>query len=188
MKTAIFDLETSGLYSSFGILLCCCIKEYQSDGKGKIITFRADQYPTWKTNRTNCQPITHDILQKLSDYDILVAHNGQFFDKQWLNTLALLYGEPPSVRWTKLIDPVQISRRHLRLHRNSLDTLIDYFNIPTKKTHVSGKLWLAATIEGSKKAMDQIVYHCQLDVKSLEGVYEKVRKLVEKIDKNGSSF
>ena len=86
-----------------------------------------------------------------------------------------------------MIDPVLLARRHLRLGRNTLDTLIDFFGIPTKKTHVSGRLWLKAGIEGDKEAMNQIVHHCELDVKSLEGVYDKVRSLVEKIDNRGSA-
>ena len=187
MKTAIFDIETSGLYANFGILLCCSVKDYQPDGRGKVKTFRADRYPTWKTHRTDCKQITCDIVDYLKEYDILVAHNGQYFDKQWLNTLCLLYGHNPSIRWTKLIDPVLLARRHLRLGRNSLDTLIDYFGIPDKKTHVSGRLWLAAAIEGNRSAMGQIVEHCELDVKSLEGVYNRVRKLVERIDNRGSA-
>ena len=187
MRTAIFDIETSGLYANFGILLCCSIKEYQSDGKGKITTFRADKYPTWIKHRTDCRKITSDVVNVLKNYDILVAHNGQYFDKQWLNTLCLLYGEIPAIRWTKMIDPVLLARRHLRLGRNTLDTLIDFFGIPTKKTHVSGRLWLKAGIEGDKEAMNQIVHHCELDVKSLEGVYDKVRNLVEKIDNRRSA-
>jgi len=187
MRTAIFDIETSSLYSNFGILLCCSIKDYQADGKGKLRTFRADKYPTWEKKRTDCKQITVDIVNTLKDYDILVAHNGQYFDKQWLNTLCLLYGEIPAIRWTKMIDPVLLARRHLRLGRNSLETLIDYFGIPHKKTHVSGRLWLQAGIEGNRKAMQQIVDHCEVDVKSLEAVYDKVRRLVERIDNRGSA-
>lgn len=187
MNVAIFDIETSGLYANFGILLCCSVKEYQPDGRGKIKTWRADKYPTWKYKRTDCKQITHDVVDTLKDYDILVAHNGQYFDKQWLNTLCLLYEETPAIRWTKLIDPVLLARRHLRLGRNSLDTLIDYFGIPHKKTHVSGRLWLQAAIEGNRGAMDEIVEHCEMDVKALECVYGKVRRLVEKIDNRGSA-
>lgn len=187
MDTAIFDIETSGLYANFGILLCCSIKEYQPNGKGKLKTFRADRYPTWDKHRTDCKKITKDVVDALKEYDILIAHNGQYFDKQWLNTLCILYGEDPAIRWTKLIDPVLLARRHLRLHRNSLDTLIDYFGIPHKKTHVSGRLWLQAAIEGNRKAMDEIVEHCEIDVKALECVYRKVRKVVERIDNRGSA-
>ena len=79
MKTAIFDLETSGLYANFGIILCCCVKEYGHRG---ITTIRADQFPNWTKDRTNQLLITTRIVNELRQYDILVAHNGQHFDKQ----------------------------------------------------------------------------------------------------------
>lgn len=184
MKTAIVDIETSGLYTNFAILLCCSIKDY---GKPGVRTYRADDYPVWKKDRTDSRALVADVLKDLSDYDILVAHNGQYFDKQWLNTLALLYDMDPVIRWTKMVDPVLLSRRHLRLGRNTLAQLVDFFNIPIAKTHVSGKLWLRASLNGDTKALDAIVHHCELDVRTLELVYDKVRKLVEKIDNRGSA-
>jgi uncharacterized protein YprB with RNaseH-like and TPR domain len=184
MKTAIFDIETSGLYTNFAILLCVSIKDYEKNG---VRTYRADDYPTWKNNRTESRELVLDVLNDLKDYDVLVAHNGQYFDKQWLNTLALYHGYDPAIRWTKMVDPVLLSRRHLRLGRNTLAQLVDYFDIPIQKTHVSGKLWMRAALEGDKKAMNEIVRHCELDVKTLECIYDKVRKLVEKIDNRGSA-
>jgi len=184
MKTAIFDLETSGLYANFGIILCCCVKEYGHKG---VKTIRADDFPNWKKDKTNQLLIITRIVNELRQYDILVAHNGTYFDKQWVNTLSMKYGFEADIRWKKFIDPCLIARRHLRLGRNSLDQLLDYFEVPNKKSHVSGRTWIKASLNGDRKAMDDIIEHCQEDVVALEGVYDKVRKLVERIDNRGSA-
>jgi uncharacterized protein YprB with RNaseH-like and TPR domain len=52
---------------------------------------------------------------------------------------------------------------------------------------VSGRVWVKASLNGDRKALDEIVSHCEEDVKALENVYDKVRKLVEKIDNRGSA-
>jgi uncharacterized protein YprB with RNaseH-like and TPR domain len=184
MKTGIFDLETSGLYANFGIILCCSIKEYGHKG---VKTIRADQFPSWNKDKTNQLLLITRIVNELRQYNILVAHNGQYFDKQWINTLSMKYGCEADIRWKMFIDPVLIARRHLRLGRNSLDQLLDYFEIPNKKSHVSGRVWVRASLNGDRKALDEIVSHCEEDVKALENVYDKVRKLVEKIDNRGSA-
>jgi uncharacterized protein YprB with RNaseH-like and TPR domain len=184
MKTAVFDLETSGLYTNFSILLCCSVKPYLLP---RVTTFRADDYKSWKTHRSEQKELLTDIMEELETYDISVAHNGQFYDKPWLNTMCLKYGLKPSIRWMKFVDPVRIARNHLRLGRNTLDQLIDYLDVPHKKTHLASGAWLKAAIEGDRKSMDYIVEHCILDVKSLECVYDKCRPLIENLDKQGSA-
>lgn len=184
MKTGIFDLETSGLYANFGIVLCCVVKPF---GHGKPSIIRADQFSTWKTKRSDDSLITARILNELKEYDILVAHNGQYFDKQWLNTLSLKHHAGAPIRFKKFIDPVLLSRKHLRLGRNSLDQLIDYFEIQDKKTHIDGKFWKKAVLDGDRQSMDYICHHCVQDVKSLEKVYDIVRSLVENINNRGSA-
>lgn len=153
-----------------------------------MTTFRADKYPTWRTNRPDCKAIATDIINHLKQFDILIAHNGIYFDRAWLNTLAIKYDLSMAVRWRKFIDPVMLSRRHLRLGRNTLDQLIDYFEIPHKKTHVDGRIWMSAAMNGDRKSMDYIADHCVKDVRSLEMVYDKLRPLIEKLDNRGSAY
>ena len=185
MKVGIFDLETSSLYANSGIVLCASIKQYGAKG---VKTFRADSYKNWKTNKSHNEAIVRDIMAELSKYDILVAHNGTYFDKTWLNTACLKYGLTPALRGVKFIDPVLIARRHLRMARNSLAALIDYFDIQETKTPIRFAYWIEASHDGNTKSMNYIVKHCEKDVISLEEVYDRVRKLVKQIDDGGSAF
>lgn len=193
MRVGIFDLETSSLYANTGIILCCSIKSYiptdiNSILPSPITTIRADQFPSWEKNKSNNKDVVEAIMKGLKNFDILVAHNGQYFDKTFLNSSCIKYGFYPDIRYVKTIDPVMIARRHMRMARNSLVSLIDYFDIEDQKTPIRFQKWLEASLDGSTEAMDEIVHHCEMDIKTLEQVYDRVRCLVQKIDTGGSSF
>lgn len=186
MRVAIFDLETSSLYADTGILLCAVVKEFGKCYKPKV--FRADNYPQWETNRSNTEPIVRDVLKYLEDFDIFIAHNGQYFDKAILTSWALKFGIRPSLRFEKFIDPVMLARRHMRISRRSLASILQFLDIPEEKTAILWKHWMLATIEGNKKSLNYIVEHCIIDVLALERAYEKTHRLVKGIDERGSAF
>lgn len=185
-KTCIFDLETSSLHADTAIVLCAVMCEY-GDSKNKTV-IRADDFKGWKTNRSNNRPIVREIISCLDDYDIFVAHNGQYFDKRMLVSYALKYHLPVALRFEKFIDPVLLARRHMRLARNNLQKLIDWLDIPDSKTDIKWDHWMKASYEGSRKSMDYIVGHCVADVTALHAVYDEMRKLVKNVDDRGSSF
>lgn len=186
MRTAIFDLETSSLFADTGILLCSVIKEYGPHGKRVVL--RADQFPEWKTNRSNSRPIVEATLKALEDFDLFVAHNGQFFDKTMLVSWAVKWGLPVALRFSKFIDPVMLARRHMRLSRRTLGNVLQFLEIPEQKTQILWSHWMKATIEGSTRSLDYIVEHCVVDVVALEKAYDRMRKLVKGIDEKGSAF
>ena len=181
MRTGIFDLETSSLYADTSILLCCVIHKY--DSSDKPIVFRADQFPQWKKDRTDSRPIVEKVLEALGDFDLLVAHNGQFFDKTMLTSWALKYRHRRvDIRFTKFIDPVLLARRHMRISRRSLGNLLQFLEIPQKKTDILWSHWMRATMNGDSTSLDYIVKHCVADVQVLEKAYDVVKKLVKGID------
>ena len=184
MRTAIFDLETSSLYANTGIILCAAIKGYDQE---KVTVIRADEFKSWKTGKSDNKEVVKAVMAALEPYQIFVAHNGQYFDKTFLNSSCLKYGLRPSLRFEKFIDPVLIARRHLRLARNSLASIIDYFDIEDTKTPISFDHWMKASLDGNRKAMGYIVDHCVVDVKALEKVYDITKSLVKGIDDGGSS-
>lgn len=186
MRIAIFDIESTGFNADFSLLLCCSIKEY---GKRKVTTIRADEFSKWKKSRIdNNKAVVEATLAELEDYDMLIAHNGEFFDKRFLHTQALRYNLGAPLRFKKLIDPVLVARRHMKMGRNSLAALIDYFKISEKKTPLDLEQWMRAGYDADNVALQKVVTHCIQDVKSLEMVYDKLRPLIDKIDSRGSSF
>lgn len=186
MKTAIFDLETSSLFADTGILLCAVVKEYGN--KTTPIVIRADKFSSWKENRSNCKQVVQATIEALEDFDIYVAHNGQFFDKTILTSWALKFGRRVDLRFAKFIDPVMLARRHMRLSRRSLHNLLQFLEIPEQKTEILWKHWMRATLDGSSRSLDYIVEHCIADVVALEKAYDITKRLVKGIDERGSSF
>lgn len=186
MRTAIFDLETSSLYADTGILLCSVIKEYGSNEKPIVV--RADQFDSWKNHRSDCRETVSATLKALEDFDIYVAHNGQFFDKAILTSWALKFNRRVDLRFAKFIDPVMLARRHMRLSRRSLENLLQFLQIPEEKTRILWQHWMKATLEGNSRSLDYIVEHCVADVIALEKAYDKAKRLVKSIDERGSSF
>jgi len=186
MRTAIFDLETFSLSADTGILLCAAIREYRSKQPPTVI--RADSYPEWKSDRTNVKPMVLAVVDALKEYDIFVAHNGQYFDKPMLISWCVKFHCSTKLRFAKFIDPVLLARRHMKLTRNSLSALLAFLDIPEKKTSIEWKHWMQAAFNGDRKSMDYIVEHCVVDVNLLEKAYERTKKLVNNIDNRGSSF
>lgn len=190
MKVGIFDFETSGLSAESSIVLCCCIKTYDPDKKHvtKVKTIRADKFPSWERDRLNQKDFIAAVAKELDDYDILVAHNGVRFDVRFFNAKCVQFGIKPILRGKKIADPVRIARRHMKLSRNSLASLIDFFDVKTHKTPIEFKHWLKALVNGSKASMDVIIRHCIHDVIALEEVYRHVKVFVDKIDNKGSDL
>jgi len=185
MRVGIFDLETSSLYANSGIILCMSHKLYLTK---EVHTIRADSFKSWKTGKSDNSEMVRNIMIALSGYDILVAHNGQYFDKTFLNSMCLKYKIPPELRQVKFIDPVLIARRHLRLGRNSLNSLIDYFDIQDTKTPIRFEHWIKASHDSNVESLSYIADHCEKDVKALDKTYDIVRKLVKRIDDGGSAW
>ncbi len=196
MRTAIFDLETSGFYADSNVLLCAVIREYEYPLKsGKYVkrtVLRGDEViPNWSKKRSNDKALIEAVLRELEQYDVLVAHNGQYFDKAFLNAKCLEHGfsrEVAALKRKKFIDPVLLARKHLKLGRNTLAAIIDYFQIPVKKTPLELSAWRKAAFDGDMQAMNLIVDHCIPDVDSLALVYDRMRPLIEKVDNRGSSL
>lgn len=182
INACCFDLETTGLNADFGIILCAVIKEA---GK-KPIVFRADKTcKTWKTKRSDDSDIVKAIASELSKYDILIAHNGVCYDLPFLRTRLAKHGLPffPN---KKVIDPVLIARRALRMSGNGLEKICSLLGF-NMKTRVDGQLWMKASLDGDVSAMNYIVDHCVADVDMLEKMVDYLKPYCTSFNPWGSS-
>lgn len=186
ISTAVFDLETSDLEADKGIILCACIK---SSKHNKMITIRTDDTnPGWKKGfRGNDKETVQQIAGVLADHDLLVAHNGNRFDVPFVRTRLLRWGLP-RLPELKLVDPMLIAFRKLRLRSNGLGNISDHLGISDRKTPLYLSLWMDAILNGSRKSMDKIVEHCVADVNVLEGVLNVVKPYIKLLDAQGSAL
>lgn len=181
ISVASFDLECSSLNADFGIVLCGVVKPQNGDP----IVFRADELnKKWKTNRSDDSGVVAAIIAELGKHDVLCAHNGLKFDLPYLRTRAARWGMPPLTN-PKLIDPVLIARRNLKMSYNGLERIADFLGVNTK-TRVDGAIWQAASLDGDREAMGFIVEHCIEDVLMLEKIVEAVKGYCPAFNAKGS--
>lgn len=187
ISTLILDLETTDLEADRGVILCACYES--SKQPGKVQTIRQDETnPTWKKgDRGDDKELVKQVLKLVRSHDVVVAHNGSRFDLPFLRTRALRWGLIP-LKDVKLVDPCTIAWRKFRLRSNRLGAIADYVGIKDKKTPLDMSVWAAATLRGSKKAMDLIVTHCIADIKVLRGVLDFVKPFIKVLDDRGSAL
>jgi uncharacterized protein YprB with RNaseH-like and TPR domain len=179
----VFDLETTNLSADFGVILCGVVKP--ANGRPKV--FRADRLnPTWSTCRSNDRHVTEALVAELDRFDIWVAHNGAKFDVPFLRTRLLAHALAP-LPTKKLIDPVLLARNKLRMSFNSLSQVANHLGC-NSKTEVEPKQWLAAALDGSRRAMSYIVKHCVQDVLVLEKVIGALKAYSGTYNTYGSGF
>jgi DNA polymerase III epsilon subunit-like protein len=182
-RSCVLDLECTNLSADFGVILCGVIKPDQGDP----IILRADQLnKNWKSKRSDDSAVCKAIDEALSVYDIIIAHNGSWYDVPFLRSRLAHWGLPPFRTNFTLIDPLQLARNKLRQRFNGLEALAGFLRVEHKKTSVEGETWLKASLDGDKQAMDYIVEHCVADVYVLEEVFDKLRPYVTQLNSRGS--
>lgn len=183
-SSCVFDLETTNLNADFGVVLCGVI--LPSGPGAKPIVFRADKYPTWKTNRSNDAELVKDIVKELDCYDIWCGHNASRFDVPFLRTRLLRHKLPP-LPTRKLVDPVLLARNKLRMSFNSLAQVANLLGI-NSKTELKPEMWLAASLDGCTKSIGYIVDHCVQDCVTLDKVVGALKHYSTTLNSYGSGF
>ena len=182
LRCAVVDLETSDLWGSGRIL---CGVAYAFDPFEERI-WRCDEHDQWATGkRYSDRELVEAILRGLEEFDIVFAYNGSAFDFPFLRTRALIHGLPP-VEPRKIVDPVMLARRVFRFKSNRLDAVAHDMGCPFEKTDLDKGVWQRAMLDGDQECLDQVVIHCQFDVKVLTWVSQKMAPYVRQIDSIGS--
>jgi uncharacterized protein YprB with RNaseH-like and TPR domain len=169
MKTVFWDCECGGLKSPFDQVICAAFKPYQ--GKPYIISRK----PSDTTDKELC----FKIKEELEQYDHLVTFNGLGYDKAFVSGRLLKHGLKPLKRQLHT-DCYRIAKRlfHWTLHSLRLVVICEHLGIKGK-TRVTPALWEQFkydALDGKKKALDEIIKHCLMDVATLESAYDKCFK------------
>ena len=97
-----------------------------------------------------------------------------------LNSRLLVYNKKPLSSKFHL-DMYPVVKRTLRLRSRRLVSVGELFGIGQLKTRLSPKDWVAAAMEGDKKALANIVTHNKNDVILLEEIYKKLFVFVKQV-------
>jgi len=159
----MFDLETSGFDADWDILLTAAIKPY---GK-EPITFRADNYPEWTTNRADDRGITIDIASELRKHAIVIGHYSERFDVRFIRAKMFRHGLEPLPPMFGL-DTWRIAKNNFKVSNRRMKSLSIFARIPLPKEEPDGDRWMRAAFGGEKEALDKILAHNIDDVLILE--------------------
>jgi len=174
-KILCFDIETIP-----------CVGTFWRPGYNVYLTHdniaERSQMAMWSAKYTNSNKMysmnMHDdgydgMIQGLWDIldeaDILVAHNGDKFDRRWCNTEFLLSDLPDPSKW---VDTYKIAKANFELPSYKLDYLSFILGFG-RKINTDYDLWLQ-WMEGDPKAIKKMIQYCKNDVKLLQKVYKKM--------------
>lgn len=164
-----------------GRILCCSFKPIIPDADAPAYTFRGDdrKYRV-KGDVADDSQLVVAIRDELESYDMLVAHNGLLFDSKFLNARLFKAGHRPrDARY--FFDTMWCVRTHMRIS-SKLDNIQKFLGLPEAKTPISWDNWMrGAAFDG--KAMDEIVVHCEQDVKVLEQTYWKLVPMMKTLQR-----
>jgi RNase_H superfamily len=146
----------------------------------KVTTFRIDKYKSYRNDLRNDRNLVVDIVDYLSDADLLVTYYGKRFDIPFLNSRILYWRQRgtdiPHLENIPHIDLYDTARRRLALHSNRLASVSAFLG-NSAKTSVDLSIWMDAAY-GDKAALEHIVDHCKIDVVTLAEDYMDLRPLI----------
>lgn len=163
-----------------GFMLCAVVKPF----KGQPKTFRLDQTKDDFAKEYN---LLGQVLEELSRYDLLIGHNIDGFDLDFLRSRAVRLDVPFYLHPYTYDTYKAFKRTRLRTVLNGfgkpsagLDMVIDFFGMKQEKTKIyPGEWWQA--VWGNKKErkqeMDKITKHCKADVRMNEIAYQKLLQI-----------
>lgn len=130
-------------------------------------------YPGYAKNKTDDGPLVKDLHKLFDEADILIAHNGDRFDRRKSNSRFLGCGLPPPSPY-KTIDTLKIARRQFMQTSNKLGELGDFLGLGSKIPTTGWSLWRRC-IDGDPKAWSLMKQYNRRDVALLRQVYDKLR-------------
>lgn len=116
--------------------------------------------------------VVKKLHEVLSEADVIVHHNGDSFDKRYVDTRILKLGLEPLPPITS-IDTYKVAKQKFLFNSNKLDYLGGYLGLG-KKIHTSPGLWMRV-MQGDRKAVKEMVEYNKQDVVLLEKVFLKLR-------------
>lgn len=163
IPSVVYDIETTDLKGLMGRILCA---SFYDGLTGEVTTFRADEKPWKGKSKIDDSRLAVAIRDHLESYKLIVGHNSKLFDLPFINARLAKAGERPvQVGW-HMDTRWYLNSSSMRIGSAKLENAQKFFSLGEEKTPISWETWqLAATFD--KAAMDDVVVHCEQDVKVL---------------------
>lgn len=189
LKTAVYDIETTGLFADFGYVLTCCFKDVDS---GEIKVFRLDETKIFKAALDDFKagkkgawndPEFWDVIdiellmairKEFEKYNLVLTWNGKWFDEMFLHTRLLRCGLPGLNPGVKHMDVLQLGQRVLKTRSKKQDAVKNFLRIDDEPDTHNWSEWRMAAA-GIKEGFDFVAEHNIKDVEQLHQIAQKLR-------------
>lgn len=177
MRILFYDLETAPSMAYVWKIWQENIGINQLLEAGKVISFSAkfygeeDIYGMTEFHDGHAEMVS-GLFQLMEEADVIVAYNGNKFDRPVMNAEFLKYGfgpPPPS----KQIDLYQTVKRNFRFVSNRLDYVCRFLGLEGKAETGGFKLW-SDCLAGVESAWDTMLEYNMKDVEILENLYVRL--------------
>jgi len=176
-KRLYFDIETSpniGFFWQSGFklnigpqniikeraIICIC---YKWEDEKETHSFN------WDAKQCD-KKMLQDFIKVLNTADETIGHNGDKFDLAWVRTRCLFHGIDMFPNYTT-IDTLKVARSKFKFNSNKLNYIAQFLGIG-QKIKTDYDLWKDIVLKKDKKAMDNMVKYCKMDVILLEKVHK----------------
>jgi hypothetical protein len=175
MPVAVFALAHNDWIDPSAILeeryIICGSWKWEGEDKVHSVSV-LDAPKRYKKNPHDDTHVVKTLHEVLSEADVLVAHNGDSFDKRYVDTRILKLGLEPLPPIAS-VDTYKIAKQKFLFASNKLDYLGQFLNLG-RKIKTSPGLWMRVLQGDAEAVKEMTVYNCQ-DVILLEKVYGKLK-------------
>lgn len=185
-KTLIFDIETAPIQAlvwrvwkenisidqveSDWFMLCWSAKWLNDN------VVMGERLTSKEALQENDKRIVKKLWHLFDEADVIVAHNGDYFDIPKSRSRFLMHGlKPPSPFAT--VDTLKVAQRQFGFSHNKLDFLAKMLGLD-RKMDTNFKLW-SRCLKGEDKALAYMFKYNKLDVFILEEVYYKLQPWIK---------
>jgi len=149
---------------------------WQWEGSNKIETLSVlDDPKRYKKDPHDDTYVVTKLREILAGADTLVAHNGDQFDKRYIDTRILVHGLEP-LPPINSVDTYKVAKSKFYLNSNKLDYIGKLLKVG-QKAKTSPGLWMRV-LNGEAKAVKEMVEYNKQDVTLLRNVYMKLRPYI----------
>lgn len=127
----------------------------------------------FKKNYADDYFVIKTLWDVLNEADIIVAHNGDRFDWKEFTARCIRHGfEPPSK--PVMIDTLKVAKKEFKFPSNKLSYLANYLGVESKDEAPD---WDKVD-QGDIEAIEYTEKYCRQDIRTLEGVYLRLRPYI----------
>jgi uncharacterized protein YprB with RNaseH-like and TPR domain len=166
-RIGFLDIETSNLSPAFGIILCWCIKDSESDYIYYDALTKNDVFSEDEDKR-----IIETCIDTMKQFDRIVGHYSSRFDIPYLRTRAVMHDNKNALGFPKYgelihTDTWMMAKSKFKFHSNRQNIIAETLYNDTIKTRINHRAWRRA-LQGNVNALRESLDHCEKDVLELE--------------------